>query len=271
MSVSAPDLRIRYFGWSTVLVEGDGLRLVFDPFWNSLYDTRWATVEDFTGVEAIVLSHGHNEHFIDTPKLFDHTGADVYGPAELMPWLAEMEGLPVAKLHGLAAGDRVRLGGAELQSFAWSHREVSRSRYLSGDAVFGMRFAAASALLAPPVSSYLGYVLRLANGLCIVNLAEGMNPGLSDGQLAALVGLGYGADVLLAGAQLSFTAACARVVAALRPRQLLLYHPHQVLFERLGLASAPPGDFLTAAREAWPEIEAGYLEPGDSFEIVSRV
>jgi hypothetical protein len=72
-------------------------------------------------------------------------------------------------------------------------------------------------------------------------------------------------DVLLAGMQLDFVDDVVRGVAALQPRIVVLYPPHEYFHAVMGAVSEPWSTFAAAVRARFPKIDVHIAEPG--FEL----
>jgi len=57
-------------------------------------------------------------------------------------------------------------------------------------------------------------------------------------------------------------AARPEAAAILRPKRLVLFHPHEAYFDFSALGSRPPGDFVAAVRAAAPDLQVETAEPG---------
>ncbi|MHA0111859.1 hypothetical protein ACXYUI_33015, partial [Klebsiella pneumoniae] len=73
-------------------------------------------------------------------------------------------------------------------------------------------------------------------------------------------------DVLLAGMQLNFMADVVRGVAALKPKIVVLYPPHEKFHAMMGAVSEPWPSFATAVRERFPGVTVHIAEPGFSLD-----
>jgi hypothetical protein len=81
------------------------------------------------------------------------------------------------------------------------------------------------------------------------------------------LGQRFKTDVLLAGMQLNFEEQLSEGVAALSPRTVVLFHPHEAMFEKIGLRSSPPQIFVERVKRALPEAEVIVAKPRSSFAI----
>jgi L-ascorbate metabolism protein UlaG (beta-lactamase superfamily) len=92
---------LTWHGHSTfTLVTDDGVRIMFDPF---LDDNPKADVKaaDVAGLDFILCSHGHFDHFGDAIALAKRTGATIVGTFELVSF-AQSKG--VENGHGMNVG-----------------------------------------------------------------------------------------------------------------------------------------------------------------------
>ena len=67
--------------------------------------------------------------------------------------------------------------------------------------------------------------------------------------------------------QLDFEKQLSEGVAALSPKKVVLFHPHEAMFEKIGLKSSPPQVFVEGVRRALPEAEVIVAKPQSSFAI----
>jgi L-ascorbate metabolism protein UlaG (beta-lactamase superfamily) len=100
--------RLRWLGHATLLIESDGKTILIDPFLTG----NPAAPVSATDIEpdAILISHGHDDHLGDVVALAKRTGAEVVANYEISLWL-EKQGLK--KVHGCQHGGTAKLfGGA---------------------------------------------------------------------------------------------------------------------------------------------------------------
>lgn len=93
-------MKLTYFGHSCFLVESAGSRILFDPF---IRPNDLAASVDISAIEAdaILLSHGHEDHVADAVELAKQTGATVVSNWEVYVWLG---GHGLEKLHPMNHG-----------------------------------------------------------------------------------------------------------------------------------------------------------------------
>lgn len=89
-------MKISYHGHSVVQIETNGKKVIIDPFinGNELTDLK---VEDVK-VDAILLTHGHNDHVGDTVEIAKRNNALVIAPFELATYLS-YKGIQTHAMH----------------------------------------------------------------------------------------------------------------------------------------------------------------------------
>ena len=97
-----------------------------------------------------------------------------------------------------------------------------------------------------------------------MNYNEGFNTKMTDAEIADL-GRRHRTDVLLAGMQLDYIDDVVRGVAALMPRVVVLYPPHEYFHAMMGTTSEPWPAFADAVRARFPGIDVHIAAPG--FEL----
>jgi hypothetical protein len=107
----------------------------------------------------------------------------------------------------------------------------------------------------------MGFHVELPGGLTVLNYNEGFNSKMTDGETAAL-GRRFRTDVLLGGMQLHFVDDVARGAAALNPKTVVLYPPHEKFHAMMGAASAPWTAFADAVKARLPQARIVLAEPG---------
>lgn len=89
-------MKISYHGHSVVKIETEGKTILIDPFinGNGLTDLK----EEEQNPDAILLTHGHNDHVGDTVSISKRSGAVVVAPNELANYLG-WQGVNVHPMH----------------------------------------------------------------------------------------------------------------------------------------------------------------------------
>jgi len=264
--------RIRYYGWSALSIETDDGVLFFDPFFRRYCDAQWFDLGDLRDAKYICVTHGHEEHFLDVPVIAQATNAVVVGSPSVCSFLKWRRSIPAERLKAIdpKAFGTLALPGFKLSAFPWKHRDINLPRAMSRALFHGnatqLAWAWSSATRAPFYAPYTGFHVELPDGTTILNYNEGFNTKMTDAEIVDL-GRRHRTDILLAGMQLNFIADVVRGVAALKPKIVVLYPPHEHFHVMMGVVSEPWPTFAAAVRERFPEIEVHTAEPGFTLEV----
>src|SRR3954451_8011311 len=80
-------MNIRWLGHAAFTLEADGTTVLIDPFLTG--NPKAAASADDVNADAILLTHGHPDHFGDTVAIAQRTGAPVVAIVEIANELAE--------------------------------------------------------------------------------------------------------------------------------------------------------------------------------------
>lgn len=262
--------KIKYFGWSSLSVETEQGVFLFDPFYRPYCGADWFSLSDLPGADFIAVTHGHEEHFLDTPEVARHFGAKVIGPKEVTRFLQRRNEIPKSKLITLNPGDSIDVPGFRVDAFGWKHRDINLFKAL-GKALFlgnwtQLSWAWHSATQAPFYAPYTGYRLTLQDGTAILNYNEGFNSKMTDAEIETLAAQKR-TDVLLGGMQLDFIDDVRRGAAALKPKLILLFPPHEMFHNMMGAKSRPWMEFVEAAQDAVPTAKVVAMTPGIQVDL----
>lgn len=266
--VDAP--KIKYFGWSSLSIESNGKTLFFDPFFRRYCGAQWSTLEDYLQADVVCVTHGHEEHFLDTPEVVRRSGATVVSSRKVCRFLRKRNKIPESQLAPVKIVDSYDVSGFKITTFGWKHRDINLFRAMP-KAFFTanttqLKWAWSSATKAPFLAPYMGFHVELEDGTTILNYNEGFNSKMTDEEIEAL-GERFNVDVLLAGMQLNFVDDVARGAAALAPKTVVLYPPHEKFHEMMGAISKPWTAFAEATQNALPKAEIIIAEPGAELNI----
>jgi hypothetical protein len=261
---------LRYYGWSGLSIDTDGESFFFDPFFRPYCEAKWFELRDFQHATYILVTHGHEEHFLDVPVLARKSAAVVVGSPAVARFLNRRSKLPDHRLRSIdpLQFETIKIGATSVTAFPWKHRDINLYQALSKAVFHGnatqLSWAWSSAINAPFYSPYTGFHLELGDGLTILNYNEGFNSKMTNAEIESL-GKRFRTDVLLAGMQLDFVADVVRGVAALQPKTVVLYPPHEKFHAMMGVTSTPWSEFEAAVRTRFPEIDVHVATPG--FEL----
>ena len=115
--------RLTFFGHSTVLIEMAGRRILTDPvlghvLWSLRRRVEPVSADRLGDVDAVFISHGHFDH-LDLPSLRMLRGRpEVIVPVGLG---RAVERAGLGRVHEVTVGDRVTIGGVEIEATAAAH------------------------------------------------------------------------------------------------------------------------------------------------------
>jgi L-ascorbate metabolism protein UlaG (beta-lactamase superfamily) len=265
-------VKLRYFGWSGLSLETPDGTMLFDPFFRPYCGAEWFHLEDFAHATHICVTHGHEEHFLDVPVIAKATGATVIGAPSVCTFLRWRRGIDSARLVSVDPKrfGTVTLPGFKISTFRWKHRDINLPKALTRAVFHGnatqLSWAWSSATRAPFYSPYTGFHVELPGGLTVMNYNEGFNSKMTDAEIRDL-GTRFRTDVLLGGMQLFFIDDVVRGVAALKPKVVVLYPPHDKFHAMMGAVSAPWTDFQRAVQARFPSLPVHIAEPGFTLAL----
>ncbi|MBK0379800.1 metal-dependent hydrolase [Mucilaginibacter segetis] len=93
-------MKVTYYGQSTIEIETDGKKLLFDPFISPNELAKHIDVNSLKP-DYILVSHGHGDHVADLLTVQKNSGAKVICIAEIAGWLGKQG---VDNAHGMNIG-----------------------------------------------------------------------------------------------------------------------------------------------------------------------
>lgn len=257
---------LRYFGWSCfALASPGGKRLVFDPNHTNPFGVPLATPEALAAADLCLVTHGHFDHIQDVPALLKRSRMLLVASHEVCRFLQETHGLPPERLHPLEMDETWTWRGLRITTFEWDHRLVDTKKMFAARPE-GKAMMTSLYFSNPYDARRMGFTITLEDGRRVTNYCEGFNDQTRMDRVHRVAERDR-PDVVIAGAQLDYPAQVAEAAAILRPRRLILFHPHTDYFGYLGLASRPPADFIAAVRAAAPSIAVEAAEPGHTTAL----
>lgn len=264
-------VRMKYFGWSCFSVVSDQGHLLFDPFFRPMHGAKWATLEDFRETRVICVTHGHYEHYLDTAPIVQLTGATVISSQEVCDHLATKHKLDRRNLLPVKPFESVEVFGFRVTAFEWRHRNISFWKFFKGDIPTALQFTWHGLFHAPFHAPKFGFLVEGPGGYRLMNYNEGFS-NLAITQDLADLGARFKPDIVLAGMQLDFEEYLAAGIGALMPTTVVLFHPHEKLFEKFRFQSSSPETFIARIKVASASANVVVPRPMSSFEIsVDRV
>nr|WP_294793925.1 metal-dependent hydrolase [uncultured Mucilaginibacter sp.] len=93
-------MKTTYYGQSTIMIEAEGKRLLFDPFISPNPAAKHIDI-DALKPDYILVSHGHGDHVTDLIAVQKSSGAKVICIAEIADWLNNQG---IENVHGMNIG-----------------------------------------------------------------------------------------------------------------------------------------------------------------------
>ena len=248
------DTHIKYLGWSSVIVSSGGMQLCFDPCFTKIAGAKWSSLEDYEDVKIICLTHGHSEHYLDAHKVAKKTGAILVAPKVLCDRLVSQFNVDTKNLVAVNPHETVEIANFNITAFDWYHRSINYLKFFGGDFVTGLKFSLTNLIKCHNKGPYFGYHIGSTEGLNLLNFSEGISANFPTDEAEEL-GKKYPSSIMLAGAQLDYEDDMARIVKAVSPKELIMYHPHEKLFERMNINSSPRYIFADKVKSFVPEVE----------------
>jgi len=264
-------LNLRYLGWSCFVVESANGNLLFDPLYRKMYGAKWASLNDFRDSKVICVTHGHHDHYIDVPTILKHTDAVVVASKDICGHLNSKYEVRKERLLPIEPFQEVSVSDFKITAFEWDHRKVSISR-LFRRGLFKTQFFSSfqsawhNLFKVPFNAPYFGFYVEGPDNMRLMNYCEGFSDLMKIERVRELAQR-FKTDILFAGMQLDFEKQLSEGVAALSPKKVVLFHPHEAMFEKIGLKSSPPEIFVEGVRRALPEAEVIVAKPRSSFTI----
>ena len=264
-------LKLRYLGWSSFVIEWANGNLLFDPLYRRMYGAGWASLNDFRDSKVICVTHGHHDHYIDVPTILRHTDAVVVASKDICDHLNFKYKVKKERLLPVEPFQEVSISDFTITAFEWDHRKVSISRLVRGGVLKARFFSSFQSawhnLFKVPFNApYFGFYVEGPDNMRLMNYCEGFSNLMKIERVREL-GRSFKTDVLLAGMQLNFEKQLSEGVAALSPKKVVLFHPHEAMFEKIGLKSSPPQVFVQGVRHALPGAEVIVPKPQSSIAI----
>jgi len=257
--------QLKYFGWSSFAIESANGTLIFDPLYRKMYGANWSNLNEFIDADIICLTHGHFDHYIDTPEILKQTDAVVVTSKDICNHLNTKYKVKKERLLPIKPFQEINVSNFKITAFEWGHREVSILRFLRegllrAEFFSTFQFAWLNLLKVPFNAPCFGFYVELADNIKLMNYCEGFNDLMKIEKVREL-SRRFKPDILLAGMQLNFEEQLSEGVAALSPKTVILFHPHEALFEKFGLKSSSPQMFAEKIKHKMPDVEVTIANP----------
>ncbi len=114
-------IKFTWFGTASVLIEIDGEKLLFDPFFRMNEKLEQPDLDVFCNVDYIFNTHPHFDHLCDVPQILENSNAKLYGTATAYLRL-ETQGVDVEnKVEILCPHESLKTSHAEIFAHRSKH------------------------------------------------------------------------------------------------------------------------------------------------------
>jgi len=123
-------MRLKWYATAMILLEQDGVSLLFDPFFSKIKNRYKASVSEFSAVKNIFVTHGHVDHITGIPDLMNHyESIEIYCTATPREVLIS-KGVVDSKIHEIKPGDNINITPFEVHVFNGNHIVADRKLVL---------------------------------------------------------------------------------------------------------------------------------------------
>jgi len=253
---------IKYYGWSSFSLGSAQGELLFDPIFRIYSGVSYATPEDYANAKVICVTHGHQEHYFDVPAIVKSTDAVVVAGKEVCNHLRWVHGVDRKNLVPIEPFECKEVRGFKISAFTWRHRDINPIRgVLRPQIIEGMKWAWQALIMCPAWARFMGFHVEMPDGRTVLNYNEGFNSNLRIEEIRKLAAT-FKTDILLAGMQLNFEDKVAAGAELLKPKTVVLFHPHKEFFRQLGKVSSSPEVFAETVKKRVNGAQVVSIDPG---------
>jgi L-ascorbate metabolism protein UlaG (beta-lactamase superfamily) len=256
--------KIRFYGWSSFVIEGPNGALAFDPFFRPYCGADWSTLADYADVRVVCLTHGHQEHYLDCHRVVKAYGAKFVSSPAACDHIRRRYGVAASDTLPTECFQTTEVLGFRITPFTWHHRDISPARavWRKGHVIKGLKWAWDALYQSPFAAPFYGFHVVLPDGTTLVNYGEGMNSKFVPAEAREVVNRLGKPDILIAGAQCFFAQHVADGAREVGARTVILHHPHEKMFKMIGAKSSTPDEFTAAVRAAQPQARVLHVDGG---------
>ena len=116
-----PECKLKWYGTAAILLEQDGTKLLFDPFF-FLRGQSFKPPVELSAIENILVTHGHLDHIADIPAILKQAAgtATVYCTAKPRETLIS-KGVDETRIQQITPGGHLSFGPFEVRVLKGKH------------------------------------------------------------------------------------------------------------------------------------------------------
>lgn len=117
-------MKLRWYGTASVTIESIGFRLAADPFLGIPIEEnrfrRQLRAIPLRGADAVLVTHGHFDHILDLPRLYNDFFIEIYATATPCNTLMD-KGIKLSRLHWIEPNQTLEIGDFSVKVYQGRH------------------------------------------------------------------------------------------------------------------------------------------------------
>ena len=117
-------MKLRWYGTASVTIESNGFRLAADPFLGIPIEENRIRIQlraiPFRGADAVLVTHGHFDHILDLPRLYNDFFIEIYATATPCNTLMD-KGIKLSRLHWIEPNQTLEIGDFSVKVYQGRH------------------------------------------------------------------------------------------------------------------------------------------------------
>jgi len=118
-------MKIIWHGTASIEMVNDTGRILFDPFIPLEGSEIDVSIDEFDGFTDILITHGHFDHIIDLPEIYERNNNVMIHCTETPYNTLKKMGVPEENLHKITYGDVLNINGFKITAYHGKHAVVN--------------------------------------------------------------------------------------------------------------------------------------------------